>query len=319
MSSQNNPLITIGITAFNAVDTLALAIECALGQTWPNKEIIIVDDCSTDETSQIIEKYTSLYPSIRNFRNPVNQGVAASRNIILKKATGEYLAFFDDDDISAKDRIEKQLLRIRNFKLSKFVLCHTARLQIYPDGNKRIEITPGSIESLVVPQGSQMFEKILLGRPIENGFGSMATCSLMMPRHIFEKIGLYDEDFRRCEDTDFTLRFALAGGYFLGIAEPLVTQKMTSSSEKTLLDEKKYHVNIYRKYSDELGTKKFDFGLKWLDLRYEFLHGEIIRFVMRFIFLLCNHPILSIKKLFWALPNIGFNFNFKKFHKGAHD
>ena len=318
--SESFPSITIGITAFNAAETLPRAIECALSQIWSNKQIIIVDDCSTDDTPAIIKGYTSAHPSIRYFGQEHNKGVAAARNVILKNATGDFIAFFDDDDFSREDRLEKQYARIVDYKLTDFVLCHSSRLQIYPDGTKRIEKTPGSNLQSVAPQGHSMFEKILLGKPIQEGFGSLATCSLMLPRKVIERVGFYDENFRRCEDTDFTLRFALAGGHFLGIEETLVTQTMTSSSEKSLADEHKYHGLIYTKFESELGKHKTGFALGWLNLRYEFLYHNKIEFIKKFFLLLTKYPLLTLKKLIWALPNIKFNFNFRKFHQGdTHD
>lgn len=316
MSSQNYPLITIGITAYNARDTVTRALDCALAQNWPNKEIIIVDDCSSDNTAFIIEAYILTHPFLKYFRQDQNQGVAAARNIILQNAKGDFVAFFDDDDVSSLDRLEKQYLRIQHYKYSKLAVCHCTRRQIYPDGSMRLEATPGCDETKEAPYGDVMFEKILLGKPMENGFGSMATCSLMMPRKVFQEIGLYDESFRRCEDTDFTLRLALKGGHFLGIEEPLVTQTMTSSSEKSLFDEQKHHLLIYRKYEDLLGKDKTDFCLRWLKLRYEFLHNRSFKFLLSFIYLLTKYPLLSIQKIFWVMPNIGFNLKFKKFHKG---
>lgn len=312
MSSQNNPLITIGITAYNAAATLPRAVECALGQNWQNKEIIIVDDCSTDATPDVIQEYQKLHPDLRYIRNDINQGVAASRNKIIQAMKGSYLAFFDDDDISTADRIEKQFLRLKNFSASEIAICHTARAQLYPDGTTRIEQTPGGNN---VPNGMAMFDKILLGRPVDGGFGSLATCSVMMPKSVIDKIGLYDDHFRRCEDTDYTLRFALAGGYFLGIGEPLVTQTMNITSEKTLSDEHKYHTDIYLKYRDTLGECKTDFALSWLNLRYEFLYHRYGPFLWIGLKLFFKHPVLVLRKLSWALPNLGFNISIRKLHK----
>ena len=317
MSSQNHPLITIGITAFNAEDTISACIECALAQDWPNLEIIIADDCSTDNTFSIVEDFKNRHPSLRYYRQNSNRGVAATRNVLLKEAKGDYVVFFDDDDVSSPDRIEKQFKRLKDYSYSDLVICHASRMQIFPDGSKRTETTPGCDETVEAPHGRDMFKKIMFGKPVANGFGSLATCSLMMPRKVFETIGLYDENFRRCEDTDFTLRFALAGGHFAGITEPLVLQTMTKSSEKTLADEKKFHRDIYIKYWDDCGKQCADFGIKWLDLRYEFLHDRTLGFAKKFIQLAILHPIMLSKKIYWALPNIGFNLSLKKFHKAS--
>ena len=95
---MNKPLITIGITSFNSIRTINRAVNSALEQYWRPIEIIIVDDFSTDNGYKILEKMADNFPEIKVFRNSKNEGVAFSRNKIIKKAKGEFIAFFDDDD-----------------------------------------------------------------------------------------------------------------------------------------------------------------------------------------------------------------------------
>jgi len=311
MINSTPPKITIGITAYNAADTVARAINSALEQDWPDTEIIIVNDASTDSTPEIIATYKD-NPVIRVFHQETNKGVAAARNIILKNAKGDFIAFFDDDDISDPSRIKKQY-EILKAQYSPLALCHTARRQFYPDGSERIEPTPGCGGKSV--SGSNMFARILTGKPVRDGFGSLATCSLMMPRTVFETIGLYDEEFRRSEDMDFTLRFALAGGNFIGCAEPLVTQEMTRSSEKSLNTEKLYHEKIYHKYAAQLGQAETDFARKWLNLRHVYMSGNKKDFISHLLKLFITHPVLSAQKIIWTLPNFGFNSTFARFHR----
>ena len=104
--------MTIGITAYNAEDTIREALQSALEQTLPAHQIIVVDDCSTDTTMDVLAEYES-YPNVEIHQNPQNGGVAVSRNVIVEHATGEFIVFFDDDDISAKDRAEAQVRRPR--------------------------------------------------------------------------------------------------------------------------------------------------------------------------------------------------------------
>ena len=132
---DNKPLITIGITCYNAADTIAKAIKSAQAQSWPVKEIIIVDDHSTDATVQILQGLGQ-NPQIRIFLSEKNNGVAASRNRIIKESKGDFIVFFDDDDVSAPDRLECQYARITEYERllsdGRAVICHTARTQRYP-------------------------------------------------------------------------------------------------------------------------------------------------------------------------------------------
>jgi glycosyltransferase involved in cell wall biosynthesis len=129
-------LVTIGITAFNAASTIERAVRSALAQSWRPVEILIVDDGSEDATPEILAELRKEHPEIRLIRHDRNLGIAATRNRILAEARGELLAFFDDDDESLPERVEAQRRRIleyeREFADGAPVICHTARLQLYP-------------------------------------------------------------------------------------------------------------------------------------------------------------------------------------------
>ena len=82
------PRITIGITAYNAEETIALAVNSALGQTWSDTEIVVVDDCSTDGTADVLSELAKSFDDLRIVRHAENRGVGAARNTILEHATG---------------------------------------------------------------------------------------------------------------------------------------------------------------------------------------------------------------------------------------
>lgn len=99
-------LVSILIPAYNAEKWIGMTIESAIKQTWPNKEIIIVDDGSTDKTLSIIKKYES--PTIKIISQQ-NKGASAARNTALEQAQGDWIQWLDSDDILAQDKIEKQI------------------------------------------------------------------------------------------------------------------------------------------------------------------------------------------------------------------
>ena len=82
-------------------------IESILSQTHKNVEVIVVDDCSTDNTLNIINSFND--SRIKLIRNTTNQGAAYSRNLAISKASGDYIAFLDGDDLWMKDKLSKQL------------------------------------------------------------------------------------------------------------------------------------------------------------------------------------------------------------------
>jgi len=105
-----NFLITIIVPVYNANKYISETIESIIGQTYNTWELIIVDDCSTDDTVSIIKKYVKLDKRIFLVESEQNfGGPARPRNIGIKKAKGEYIAFLDADDIWKKDKLQRQM------------------------------------------------------------------------------------------------------------------------------------------------------------------------------------------------------------------
>ena len=230
---MNLPLITIGMATYNAQNTLEQAIQSALAQSWKNKEIIVVDDCSSDMTFEILKKFDSEYKEIKVFRNKKNFGIGYVRNQIIENSNGEFIAFFDDDDKSIKDRLKIQYKRIIEYEkvygISTPVICHSSRLVFFPDGTTRLHKTMGTATNKKCPSGESVAKRILLGRPLKDGYGSCPTCSQMGRLNLYKKVQGFDKIFRRSEDTDLCISLSFIGTHFLGIEEPLVMQKMTKS------------------------------------------------------------------------------------------
>ncbi len=101
-----NPLVSILIPAYNAEHWIADTIESALAQTWPRREILIVDDGSTDQTLAIARRYAST--SVAVHTQP-NSGAAAARNTALSHSQGDYIQWLDADDLLGPDKIRKQV------------------------------------------------------------------------------------------------------------------------------------------------------------------------------------------------------------------
>jgi len=105
-SRSANPLVSILIPAYNAQEWISDTLRSALAQTWEPKEIIVVDDGSTDQTLAITRQFES--DSLRVV-SQVNQGAAAARNTALSLSKGDYIQWLDADDLLAPDKIAKQL------------------------------------------------------------------------------------------------------------------------------------------------------------------------------------------------------------------
>ncbi|MCH5190000.1 MAG: glycosyltransferase family 2 protein [Oscillospiraceae bacterium] len=103
-----NDLVSIIMPSYNTAQYISDSIDSVLAQTYENWELIIVDDCSTDNTDEVISKYLS-DGRIKYFKNGTNSGAAVSRNTALREANGRWIAFLDSDDLWHPEKLEKQL------------------------------------------------------------------------------------------------------------------------------------------------------------------------------------------------------------------
>lgn len=114
-----NELVSIIMPSYNTSEYVAESIKSVLNQTYTNWDLIIVDDCSTDNSEEIIKQFTH-DARIRFFKNEKNSGAAISRNFALREAKGKWIAFLDSDDLWEPEKLEKQIgfMRENDYKFS---------------------------------------------------------------------------------------------------------------------------------------------------------------------------------------------------------
>ncbi len=103
-----NDLVSVITPSYNTARYISDTIESVLAQTYTNWEMIIVDDCSTDNTDEIVKPYLA-DSRIKYLKNKKNSGAAISRNYALREAKGRWIAFLDSDDLWLHDKLEKQI------------------------------------------------------------------------------------------------------------------------------------------------------------------------------------------------------------------
>ncbi len=178
-----NPLISIVIPVYNGENYLKEAIESALSQTYDNKEIIVVDDGSTDSTEKICSSYGN---KIRYFKKK-NGGVASALNLALDEMDGEYFSWLSHDDLYFEDKLEKQVKFLGQLKDKNTVLFSN---YILIDENGRRIGNPTILDGKMT---SKKQEYCLL-RGCINGI------TLLIPKKAFDKCGRFDENLRCTQD-----------------------------------------------------------------------------------------------------------------------
>ncbi len=106
-------LVSIITPSYNTAEYIAETIRSVQAQTYQNWEMIIVDDCSTDDTDAVVGAYLT-DSRIRYLKNEKNSGAAVSRNYALREAKGKWIAFLDSDDLWTPDKLEKQIAFMEN-------------------------------------------------------------------------------------------------------------------------------------------------------------------------------------------------------------
>tara|TARA_Y100000816_G_C26108138_1_gene589777 strand:+ start:3403 stop:4350 length:948 start_codon:yes stop_codon:yes gene_type:complete len=294
------PLISICITCFNAEDSIERAINSALSQDYKNFEVLVVDDGSTDGSLAILEKKSTQHPIIRLIKNQNNYGCAYSRNVLIHAARGEFIVFFDDDDVSRHDRLTLQynkIISLEREKNTKMICCYTSGGKIYPNGYKTSFQAVGCKGNL--PTGLEMADFLLFAKRLTNVFyGSGApTCSLMLRKSVFKEIGYFDDKFKRQEDIDFAVRFGLNRGHFIGIPEPVLTQYSTNDqTNKSAKIEFESTMQLIEKNRNYLISKNsYHYIRLWTKMRYLHFANQDLRALIVLIRLTFFYPIRTIQ------------------------
>lgn len=288
------PLITIGIPCFNASATLGRAIGSALAQNWPNIEVLLVDDGSTDNTHEVLARFVEKDSRIRVIFHEKNQGCASARNTIIDHAKGDFIAFFDDDDESSSNRLKLQFSCIAEYEKqssSNSIACFISGHRVYPNGYMKDIRAVGS-ESRA-PVGAEMIDYLLFNKRLPNIFygAGVPACALMARTSVFYEVGKFDTTMQRQEDVDFAVRLGLHDGHFIGVSECALTQYVTNGDYKSSLVEYQSFIKLLDKNKDYLcAGNNYSYMKLWSQMRYEHFSGKDINAIFTLLKLLGKFP-----------------------------
>ncbi len=323
-SNLPTPLITLGITSYNSEKTIQTAIDSAINQSWVNKEIIIVDDCSSDSSVDIIKScdYKDI-PVYTIFKNK-NEGFPSALNSIISCSKGDYIAFFDDDDFSLPERIHTQFLAISNYiksKNIKKVVCFASRKRTYSNGY--VKYLPAIGSRLMIPVGNDIVNYHLNQyRDHSIFFGSgTPTCSLFIPKSAFQLVGLYDISLKRTEDCDLAIRLGKSKFHFIGCSQTLVVQSATYKKSNSPLRNYISDLKLFKKYKDLFPSyQSYMYILLWSRMKSYYLSSSYYRAFVVALRLFVNFPIKFCFHFLYRAPirfihdlNIGLPSSFFPF------
>lgn len=226
MPEPANPRFAVIIPAFNAAATLRQAVDSVLAQTYAPREIIVIDDGSTDATAEVAAGYGARIRLI----SQRNSGVSAARNAGARAAIADWVCFLDADDWYYPDRLAAYASMIREDTDLDFLTGDFDYVDAHGHHLRR------SMES--TPAGQTMLERARDGRAVMEGpvlgdfiaahFGD--THTLTVPRATFLELGGYPTGFAVCEDVNFLIRLCARSRRVGVVCKPTAAYRIHGSS-----------------------------------------------------------------------------------------
>jgi glycosyltransferase involved in cell wall biosynthesis len=218
---MDSPLVTVIITAFNYARMLGTAIDSALAQDYPNLEVLVLDNASTDATPQLIERYLT-DPRFRYIRNPANIGMVPNHNKGLREARGSYVVFLSADDLLMPHHVSRSFAFLRD----------------HPE----IDV-PYAMAYFIDESGAFAGMRRISGEPLGAYCGGrdefahlfaegcyMVFPSMLIRRDLFERYGELDEAIK-VADYEIMIRWAALGVQFGYMPEPLCAVRVHATQQ----------------------------------------------------------------------------------------
>lgn len=203
---NNLPLVSLIIISYNQKDYIDDCMQSLLHLTYPNIELLYLDDCSPDgsfvQACYYEEQIRQKYGNVSFIGNKENRGLIRNLNLLVEQSKGKYVKFMAADDFLLEDSISSMVEFMEANKEHDMLYCNG----YYGDKDVHFPIIENSLSKLyegIQPSGVNLFEQLY-----ENDF--IAAPTVMIKREVYERLGLYDADLG-IEDWDYFLRIARQG------------------------------------------------------------------------------------------------------------
>lgn len=212
-----NPKVSIIIPVFNGTNYMSCAIDCALNQSYANKEIIVVNDGSSDDGAT--ERLALSYGEKIRYISKENGGVSSALNCGIAYMTGDYFAWLSHDDLYSTTRIEDAVnLMVRHDMIGKKCIGLTGGY-VMDAGGTRIKDLHHNFDNDRTYSGFEVLNVMVRS-------GVLYGCSLLIPRVAFDEAGGFDESLRYSQDALMWYRIFLAGYQLVSDDLPNVMSRM---------------------------------------------------------------------------------------------
>lgn len=229
MSTDKICKVSIILPTYNRGDLLPRAVNSVIQQTFSDWEMILWDDGSTDNTKEIVSRFSD---NRIKFYFDENRGVSYARNRALEKAGGKYIAFLDSDDEWVNEKLERQVSIMETYPQIDALFGNFANINLArggegdgfaQDARSMAHLSTDHIENGIFLIAAGMPEILALGNFI-------ATDTMMIRREVFDRVGGFNEGLRNSEDFELWWRVGLAGIQFAYVVEILMTRYKPAGS-----------------------------------------------------------------------------------------
>lgn len=220
-------LVSIITPAYRCASVVGETIRSVLNQTYPHWEMLIVEDCSPDNTLEVLREWTTFDPRLRLIQQPKNGGPAMARNAGLERAQGRWIAFLDSDDLWLPQKLERSI-----------VFAETRQAPLVYTGFRRISVNGRAEGRYIGVPGTLSYRQLL-------GNTAIATSTVLLDRHIVGEVRMRNTYY---DDFDCWLQVLKPGRKAYGLNQDLMRYRVMNESVSR--NKRNSAAKVWRAYRD---------------------------------------------------------------------